>query len=464
MEYISTRGRAASLSFTDAMLTGLASDGGLYLPKHWPSLEPRSFADLNYEALAFTILKPLIDGEISDTILKDRIGKAYGTFKDPSIAPVRQIGEKLWVMELFHGPTFAFKDVALQLLGQLYDYVLAKRNQRITIIGATSGDTGSAAIEACRGKERVDIFMLHPKGRVSEIQRRQMTHVLSDNVFNIAIDGSFDDCQDLVKTMFADPDLRREYGLAAVNSINWVRIAAQIVYYFWGALQLGGGPVSFAVPSGNFGNVYAGYAARQMGASLEQLIIGTNANDVLARFFSKGELSLRPVVPTLSPSMDIQVSSNLERFLFDLYDRQGDRLAQEMKTFRETGNWRPDTGKPHPLGTLFQAYRMDDAATLESMQRVYRETGMILDPHSAIGVGAAQAALAEKKLSHPVIALATAHPAKFPDAVEKALGFRPDVPAELARLSDLPEKYASLPSEVLPLKDYIRAHARKVPA
>jgi len=335
----------------------------------------------------------------------------------------------------------------------------------VTIVGATSGDTGSAAIEACRGRERMDIFILHPQGRVSEVQRRQMTTVTEANVFNIAIEGTFDDCQDLVKGMFNDADFRDEMRLSAVNSINWGRIMAQIAYYFFAATALGapGRAVAFSVPTGNFGNVYAGYAAARMGLPVARLIVGTNRNDILTRFFETGALSIAEVHPTLSPSMDIQVSSNFERLLFDLYGRDGGAVAGAVASFRATGHLVPNRARGHDVLDLFGAARFDDAATVREVARLYREAGQLVDPHSAIGVGAARARIAAGDLPDPgvpVVALATAHPAKFPDAVEKATGVRPALPAHLADLFSRKERLSALPNDLTRVRDYVRRHAR----
>ena len=332
MRYLSTRGAVSALGFDDVLLTGLARDGGLFLPESWPALDLKSLVGLDYPTLAARVMQPFLGDRLGAAAFARLVGEAYAGFDHRAVAPLRQVDARTWLLELFHGPTLAFKDVALQLLGRLYDHVLAERAQRITIVGATSGDTGSAAIEACRDRDRIDIFILHPEGRTSEVQRRQMTTVLSPNVRNIAIQGSFDDCQDLVKAMFADTRFRDEMRLAAVNSINWARVMAQIVYYVAAALALGAPArrVAFAVPTGNFGNVYAGYAARAMGLPIEKLIIGSNSNDILTRFIAGGAMEIGQVHPTLSPSMDIQISSNAERLLFDLYGRDGGRLTVAM--------------------------------------------------------------------------------------------------------------------------------------
>jgi len=466
LRYISTRGQAPKLNFEGALLTGLARDGGLYVPETWPSWSEAQFQKLAgkpYAEVAGAVMKPFIGSSLKQSQLDQAIKTAYGSFRHQAVAPLVEIDESLWLMELFHGPTLAFKDVALQLLGQLYDMVLKARGERITVVGATSGDTGSAALEACKNRAAIDIFILHPKGRVSEVQRRQMTTIEADNIHNIAIDGSFDDCQDMVKAMFNDPAFRDRVNMAAVNSINWARVMAQIVYYVTGALALGapGRPVNFAVPSGNFGNVFAGYAARAMGLPINQLIVGSNRNDILTRFFTTGAMKTSKVTPSLSPSMDIQVSSNLERLLFDLFDRKGEKLGAAMSEFRRSGRFEAPKKGWAKTAKLFKAHRLDDRETLSAMRDIHRKTGMLVDPHSAIGI---MAALEERKGKRsdgmPTIALATAHPAKFPDAVEKATGIRPALPAHLADLLDRRENLAELPNELGKVQDYVLAHTR----
>jgi threonine synthase len=457
LRYLSTRGAPAGLEFDEVLLSGLARDGGLYLPESWPQLDLAALAGLDYPTLAQRVVQPFLGGRISEVDFTRLVREAYAGFGHHAIAPLRQIDSRLWLMELFHGPTLAFKDVALQLLGRLYDHVLTRRAQRVTIVGATSGDTGSAAIEACRDRAPIDIFILHPEGRTSEVQRRQMTTVLSPNVRNIAIRGSFDDCQDLVKAMFADAPFREEMRLAAVNSINWGRIMAQIVYYVAAALALGAPRrrVAFAVPTGNFGNVYAGYAARAMGLPIEKLIVGSNSNDILTRFIAGGTMQIGGVHPTLSPSMDIQVSSNAERLLFDLFERDGASLNQAMKQFRETGRLALDAGQHRRLAALFEGHRLDDKETLAAMAALYRETGELIDPHSAIGLAAARKAKLDPDVA--IVALGTAHPAKFPDAVEKATGRRPALPAALADLYSRPERFAVLDNDLAAVETHIRA-------
>jgi len=465
MKYISTRGTAPTLSFDEVLLTGLARDGGLYLPESWPQLsfeEMRDLAGLPYAAAAFRLLRPYVGDVLSEAELRALLREAYAEFGHPAVAPLRQLDARCWMMELFHGPTLAFKDYALQVVGRLFDHVLAQRGTRVTIVGATSGDTGSAAIEACRDRERIDIFILHPKGRVSEVQRRQMTTVAAGNVFNIAIEGTFDDCQDLVKAMFNDAAFRGEFRLSAVNSINWARILVQIVYYFVAAVALGAPDrkVAFAVPTGNFGNVYAGYAASRMGLPVSGLVVGSNRNDILTRFFQSGEMVISEVQPSLSPSMDIQVSSNLERLLFDLYDRDGAAVAAALTAFRETGRLAPGAARLARARAIFDAARLDDEQTLQEVGRLYRETGTLVDPHSAIGIAAGRMRLGQGLLADeraPLIALATAHPAKFPEAVERATGVRPALPPRLADLFERRERYSVLPNDLAQVQDYVRS-------
>lgn len=463
MSYLSTRGQAPVLAFDDVLLAGLARDGGLYLPEAWPRLgaaEMRAMAGLSYAEVAVRVMRPFLDGTVSDADFEAIVHDTYAGFGHPAVAPLKQLDRNDWLVELFHGPTLAFKDYALQLLGRLFDHVLGRRGQRVMIVGATSGDTGSAAIEACRDREAVDIVILHPYGRVSEVQRRQMTTVQSPNVRNVAVHGTFDDCQDLVKALFNDQAFRDELNLSAVNSINWARIMAQIAYYFAAATALGAPerPVSFAVPTGNFGNVYAGYGARLMGLPITQLVVGSNRNDILTRFFDSGRMSLGEVVPTISPSMDIQVSSNFERLLFDLHGRDGARLAAMMAEFRASGRLAVEEGRWRQALELFDGFRLDDEATRAVIRDTYAKTGELLDPHSAIGVAAGRARRRDPAV--PLIALATAHPAKFPDAVEQACGVRPSLPERLSDLFQRPERCDVLPNDIAAVKDYVRAAAR----
>jgi threonine synthase len=456
VQYISTRGQAPEVSFPDALLTGLARDGGLYVPGVWPRLshdDLHGLAGLPYPEAAARILLPFMDGIERDE-LEAMTQAAYAGFSDPSIAPLRQLSEGHWLLELFHGPTLAFKDMAMQLLGRLFDRELARRQQRITILGATSGDTGSAAIEACRDRDAIDLFILHPQGRVSEVQRRQMTTVLSDNVHNIAIQGTFDDCQALLKGAFNELAFRDEVNLSAVNSINWARVVAQVVYYITAALAVGAPDrkVSFAVPTGNFGCVFAGYGAAQMGLPIEKLIVATNRNDILHRFFQTGAYRCDEVVATQSPSMDIQVASNFERLLFDLAGRDGAVVRKQMAEMEAQGGFEVSPGALRQAREIFLSHRVDEAATTATIGEVYRELGIAIDPHTAVGLRAAR----DLMPNGPVITLATAHPAKFPDAVEKACGVRPPLPEHLADLYEREERCAVLPNDLAVLQEHIR--------
>ena len=462
MEYVSTRGAAPPLEFEDVLITGLAPDGGLYVPNSWPELtetDLRALAGLSYADAACRVVGPFIGDAVDSKVLADMTRRTYAVFDHPDVAPLIEIGESEWLLELFHGPTLAFKDFALQLLGRLFDHALARRGERVTIVGATSGDTGSAAIHACRGRENLDIFILHPEGRVSDVQRRQMTTVTDANVHNIAIRGTFDDCQALVKAMFNDAGFRADMRLSAVNSINWARVMAQIVYYATAAaaLRSGAGPVAFSVPTGNFGDVYAGYAAQCMGVPIAQLIVATNRNDILARAFNEGAYRVSNVAPTMSPSMDIQVSSNFERLLFDLYDRDGSAIVNLMNALADQGGFDIPTERLQAARGLFDAGRVDEEQTLEAIAAVHAETGQLIDPHTAVGIAAARRL--RRTTDIPMVTLATAHPAKFPDAVERATGKRPALPSVLAGLMDAEERLAVLDRDLGRLQDYIRAHA-----
>jgi threonine synthase len=463
MSYHSTRGQAPALAFDDVLLAGLARDGGLYLPELWPHFsreELASFAGLSYCQLAVRVMKPFLDGTISEDDFAALVDETYSGFGHSAVAPLKQLGRNDWLLELFYGPTLAFKDYALQLLGRLFDHVLSKKGRRVTIVGATSGDTGSAAIEACRDRAAVDIIILHPLGRTSDVQRRQMTTVTSSNVRNIALEGTFDDCQDMVKAMFNDQPFRDQLNLSAVNSINWARIMAQIVYYFAAGTALGAPhrAVSFAVPTGNFGNVYAAFAARRMGLPINQLVVGSNSNDILTRFFETGKMSMAEVVPTLSPSMDIQVSSNFERYLFDLFGEDGARVRDFMERFRKDRQFEVGETMQAGINSLFRGFRLNDVATTQAIRQIYQETGELLDPHSAIGVAAGRACRRDE--TTPMVALATAHAAKFPDAVEAATGIRPALPERLGDLFERPERYDVLPNDLEVVKDYVRQVAR----
>jgi len=458
MRYVSTRGKAPTLGFDDVLLAGLARDGGLYVPEAWPRFTPaewKALAGLSYAETAFRVLKPFVGGTIADSDLERMIEDTYKEFGHPAVAPLKQIGANDWLMELFHGPTLAFKDYALQLVGRLFDHVLKQRKARVTIVGATSGDTGSAAIEACRGREAVDIFILYPQGRVSEVQRRQMTTVRANNVHTLAVEGTFDDCQDLVKAMFNDIAFRDRMKLSAVNSINWARIAAQIVYYVVAAVRLGAPqrPVSFSVPTGNFGNVFAGYAAHRMGLPIPGFVIGSNRNDILYRLLESGTMKMEAVEPSLSPSMDIQVSSNLERLLFEIAGRNGKAIETMMTRFRKKRELALSPPRYKRLTKLFSGARADDAKTMAIIKRVLETTGELIDPHTAVGLAAAE--IKRPDAAIPMVTLATAHPAKFPDAVEKATGVRPSLPPRLSDLLQRPERVTVLPNDLRAVQDFV---------
>ena len=450
MRYVSTRGRAAELGFCDALLAGLATDGGLYVPQTWPK-QP-TMTGSTYAAKAASLMAPYVEGEIPQDVFAQLCATAYSTFRDPAVVPLVQIAPEHYLLELFHGPTLAFKDVALQLIGQLFDYVLTQRNQRVMIVGATSGDTGSAAIDGVKGCKNVDIVILYPNGRVSDVQRRQMTTITSPNVHTVAVDGTFDDCQDLVKAMFNDAPFREANSLSAVNSINWARVMAQTVYYIT-ALETLGRSASFSVPTGNFGNVLAGWIAKQMGADIDKLIVGSNSNDILTRFFETHSMDMVPVVPTLSPSMDIQISSNFERLLFDMNNRDGGATTEQLNRFRQTGKLsvEPDQFAKW-IAPTFRAHRANDAETLAVMKRIYADSGMLVDPHTAVGIASAEACA---QPGMPTITLATAHPAKFPDAVKKATGVHPALPDHVADLFDREERIVNLPNDLQAIEAFV---------
>lgn len=462
MQYISTRGSAAALDFEGVTLAGLASDGGLYLPAEWPRFSEADIADmagLSYVELAVRVMQPFVEGSLTEDELRDLCTRAYGRFAHVAVTPLVQLDQQHSLLELFHGPTLAFKDVALQLLGRLFEHFLKKRADHLTIVGATSGDTGSAAIDAVAGRERVDIFMLHPDGRVSDVQRRQMTTVRAPNVHNLAIDGSFDDAQAMVKRMFVDQAMTSRFRISAVNSINWARLMAQVVYYFAAALQLGAPrrEVAFSVPTGNFGDVFAGYVAAQMGLPVAKLIVATNVNDILHRALSTGDYSAGTVTPTAAPSMDIQVSSNFERLLFDVGGRDGAALAEQMRGFEATKAMQLTNAQREGAAKLFTSARADPEAMGQAMAWAASECGEILDPHSAIGLHAARASGLDA--ATPIVTLATAHPAKFPDAVERATGKRPSLPARIGDLFDRAEAYERLPGSYEAVAEYVEAHA-----
>jgi len=469
MRYISTRGSAPILSFEDVTLAGLASDGGLYVPEAWPELSKAEIAGLrglSYVETAVAVMRSFVAGSLDDAALRSLCETAYARFDHAAVTPVLQLDHRNWLLELFYGPTLAFKDVALQLLGLLFERFLANRDTHITVVGATSGDTGSAAIDALAGRAKVDIFMLRPQGRVSDVQRRQMTTVLAPNVHNIAIDGSFDDAQALVKAMFADQSFAGRFSLSAVNSINWARLMAQIVYYFYAAVRLGAPerPVAFSVPTGNFGDVFAGYVAAKMGLPVAKLIVATNVNDILHRALSTGDYSVGQVTPTSAPSMDIQVSSNFERLLFDLHGRDGVALSASMSGFEATRNMAISPAQLTEAAALFTSNRVDADGMALAMRWAHEKCNEVIDPHTAIGLAAALAS--DLPTDVPIVTLATAHPAKFRDAVERAIGQRPLQPSKIGGLFEREERYTALPATLDAIESYIadRAHPTQAAA
>jgi threonine synthase len=456
VRYVSTRGEAPALGFRDAVLAGLASDGGLYVPEKWPTLnhdEIAALAGRPYREIAFEIIRRFSGGEIPEPALARIIDGAYSTFRHDAVAPLVQIGPNHFLLELFHGPTLAFKDLAMQFLGRLMDHILTEREERATIVGATSGDTGGAAIEAFRGRGRIDLAILFPDGRVSPVQRRQMTTAREKNVQAIAIKGTFDDAQALVKGMFGDPLFRKRMRLSGVNSINWGRIVAQIVYYFSSAVALGAPhrPVSFTVPTGNFGNIFAGYAAKRMGLPIQKLVIATNVNDILHRTRQTGRYEVRGVTPTSSPSMDIQVSSNFERLLFELVERDSAAVRRMMAGLSQSGAYTLDGESRSKLGDLFASGAADEAETAATIKRIHENGGMVVDPHSAVGISVAQRFVG----GTPMITMATAHPAKFPDAVEAACGVRPELPGWARSILSARENYRVIPAELAAVENAI---------
>ena len=464
MHYVSTRGTAPTLGFADALLTGLARDGGLYAPLALPEWRPesiRGLAGLRYAEAAVRVMSEFVGGDFDAAELAAITADAYVGFRHAATAPLVQIEPNLFALELFHGPTLAFKDFAMQWLGRAMNRVLDARGERATILGATSGDTGAAAIEAFGGLDRTDVFILYPQGRVSDVQRRQMTTAGKANVHALAIDGTFDDCQRIVKDLFGDLDFRDAMRLSGVNSINWARILAQIVYYFVAAVALGAPDraVSFAVPTGNFGDILAGYYARRMGLPIERLIIATNENDILARALASGRYEPRGVKATRSPSMDIQVSSNFERLLFEASGQDPGAVRKLMADFASEGRFEIPAAVLGRIRSDFGAERVDEAECAAEMTRVYRDCELVVDPHSAVGVAAARRALAARPET-PVVALGTAHPAKFPDAVEQATGVRPALPPHLADLMDRRETSVALPNAASAVADYLRRTAR----
>jgi len=462
MQYVSTRGRAPALNFSDAVLAGLASDGGLYLPQQWPQLSPdeiAAFANKPYADVAFDIISRFVDGEIPDAELRAIVEAAYATFRHPSVAPLVELEPGHFVLELFHGPTLAFKDVAMQFLARVMDHILIQRGLHATIVGATSGDTGSAAIEAFRNRPSLDIFILHPEGRTSEVQRRQMSTVLDDNVHNIALQGTFDDCQNIVKGLFNNHRFRDSVRLSGVNSINWGRIVAQIVYYFTAAVSLGSPhrEVTFVVPTGNFGDIFAGYCARRMGLPIKTLVIATNTNDILYRALKTGLYEVGTVTPTISPSMDIQVSSNFERLLFEALDRDAVRLQRLMDNLAQSGDFAIPPVALAAIREVFGAGRTSEDETAVAIAETWQRSGYLLDPHTAVAVAVAGTLVGGET---PVVTLATAHPAKFPAAVEAAVGIEPSLPLWLADLYDRPERLSVLANDQGAVEAWIRARTR----
>ena len=463
VKYISTRGQAPELGFCDVLLAGLARDGGLYIPQTWPRLDPEriaAFSGAPYAEVAKTVLTPFVEGEIPEDIFHRMIDEAYASFHHEAVVPLVQIGANHWIMELFHGPTLAFKDVAMQLLGRLMDHALQQRGDRATIVGATSGDTGGAAIEAFKGRQNTDIFILFPKGKVSPVQQRQMTTVEDANVHPIAIEGNFDDCQALIKAMFNHHGFRDQVALSGVNSINWARIMAQVVYYFTSAASLGAPAKSatFCVPTGNFGDIFAGYVARRMGLPIEKLIIATNQNDILARMFETGRYEIKGVNATQSPSMDIQVSSNFERLLFELVGRDPVAVNNAMSSLSQSGAFQISDPALEELRTGFLANRCSEDQTRMQIAKTLDASGYVLDPHTAVGVHVAQTLDLENTV--PVITLATAHPAKFPLAVEKATGVVPQLPDFVGDLMQREENFQILPNSLEAIEEYILSHSR----
>ncbi len=463
MKYLSTRGEAPVLDFADVVLTGLARDGGLYVPESYPEFSPEQWRQLrgkSYQEVACAVMQPFVGDAIQPDVLKKLVDEAYAGFRHSAIAPIKQLDANHFLLELFHGPTLAFKDYALQLLGKLFDHLLHERGERRTILGATSGDTGSAAIEACRDKDTIDIFILHPHNRTSEIQRKQMTTVLSPNVHNIALEGPFDDCQTIVKKLFGDLEFRDKYQLSAVNSINWARILAQVVYYVYTALSLGAPDrsMSFAVPTGNFGNVFAAYVAKRIGLPISKLAVGTNKNDILTRFFESGEMRTSAVSPSISPSMDIQISSNFERLLFDAYGRDAACVAKTMAKFSDTGVFSVPPEVLTEMRKTFVGGRLDDDSISRVMQATYQCTGELIDPHTAVACAPHLLKRLPKESTH--VSLACAHPAKFPNAVKNAVGVFPALPDFVNDLFEREERYTVLENDQAVVKAFVEEKLR----
>ena len=462
MKYISTRGGCPPQNFEQVLLSGLAPDGGLFIPQTLPTFSAEqieAMKSLQYADLALEIVTPFVDGEIPTSQLKKVIDESYAAFKHPEVAPLTRLSEHEYLLELYHGPTLAFKDFALQVLGRLLDHVLRKNDQRVVILGATSGDTGSAALEGCRHSERVEMYILHPHQRVSAVQRKQMTTVPGDNVFNLAIEGNFDDCQRIVKAAFANQAfLPSNKSLVAVNSINWVRILMQIVYYFYAALKLGAPnkKVSFSVPTGNFGDIYAGYLARRMGLPIDRLIVATNKNDILHRFISRNEYSTTELSKTFSPSMDILVSSNFERYLYDLLGKDSPALCKFMDRFgKET--LRVSAEQWAQMKSCFDSSSVDDATTCQLINELFTKNSILVDPHTAVGVKSGRDC--SENTTSPIVTLATAHPAKFSDAISAAGLKEPNLPEHLGDLFDREERYSVLPNSLSSVTEFIQKHS-----
>lgn len=462
MQFVSTRGQAPVLGFSDAVLAGLASDGGLYVPKSWPQMGPdeiASFAGKSYTEVAYAIISRFTGDEIAPARLKQIIDESYAVFRHPSVAPLVELAPGQFVLELFHGPTLAFKDVAMQFLSRIMDHILAERGLKATIVGATSGDTGSAAIEAFRGRDTTDIFILHPQGRTSPVQRLQMTTVLDANVHNIALEGTFDDCQNIVKAMFNNHGFRDRVRLSGVNSINWGRIVAQIVYYFTAGVSLGAPhrPISFTVPTGNFGDIFAGYCAKAMGLPIDRLIIATNANDILRRTLDTGRYEMAGVAPTISPSMDIEISSNFERLLFEAAGRDAAAVGRMMDSLKQSGGFAVPDMALQAIRRDFAAATTDEDATRATIAQTLKAADYLLDPHTAVGLNVAQQ---QPHSTTPMITLATAHPAKFPAAVKAASGVDPALPSWLADLYEREERLSVLANDQQAVEDFITARTR----
>ena len=466
MYYVSTRGQADRLSFSDVLLTGLADDGGLYVPEEWPQLtrdEIAGFSGRAYHHVAASVIAPFVGDDIPADTLSQMCRDAYQSFAHAAVAPLVQIGPEDWILELFHGPTLAFKDVAMQLLGRLFQHVLESRGQRITIVGATSGDTGGAAIEALKGLPNVDVFILHPKGRISAVQRKLMTTVRDENIHNIAVEGSFDDCQAVVKAMFADKAFREDVRLGAINSINWARIVAQSVYYFTSAVALGAPrrAVSYCVPTGNFGDIFAGYVACRMGLPVGRFCIATNNNDILARTIETGAYETQGVEHTMSPSMDIQVSSNFERLLFEASGRDEALVRSLMDGLKQSGGFSLPDALHKKIAGGFAAGRADEDETASMIAHIHDTTREVIDPHTAVGLVAAVKSRRAGQLSGPVVTLSTAHPAKFPDAVEQACGVHPGLPAHLSDLASREERMVEMPMDIRKIQEFVASSVRR---